>query len=149
MPIPERIPLHLDDYRLDCLGRYRNGQQFMAMVTASIPHGNTPNFDAHKRWYAVLHRFSADGTHMSTDAWFAGTTADGERRAVERAEQKLQELLSALGPYELCNIEVRPFRTEIDGRTFGLIAGYYDDEQVELVPSGLAFYEPWDGRYDT
>lgn len=151
MPIPERIPMARDDYHLDRIGRDRDGRQFMAFVAASLPKGPPwpSDLQRHVRWYAVLHRFDADGRHLETRAWCGGTRADGDAPAMEHARQKLEEWLTEFAPVRLCDIAVRPFRTEIDGRTFGLIPGDREDDGIELVPGDLAFYEPWDGTYGT
>ena len=92
MPIPERIPMALDHYDLRRIGRYGDGHQFMAFVTGSLPtRPLAADWQRHKRWYAVLHRFDADGRHLGTDAWCGGTTADGEGLAIPAAERKLEQ----------------------------------------------------------
>jgi len=56
------------------------GNQFMGFVTGAFPHNNYPDLDQDwrgiKRWYAVMHHFGADGNHLRTEAWCAGTSAD-------------------------------------------------------------------------
>jgi hypothetical protein len=152
--VPERILIaREEDYRTDQIGQYGDGNQFMAFVTGSLPSTyGLKDWQLHKRWYAVLHTFDKDGTHLETQAWCAGTTSDGEREVIGRAEAKLGELLAALGPIKLGDVNVKLFQLEVDGRTFGLIdASEPDDdyESIHLMPNDLAFFEPWDGTYDT
>ena len=150
MAIPEKIKVRREEnYVTHNIGKRENCEQFMAFVTATLPIPPPKDWQKHKRWYGVLHRFNADGHHLSTDAWCGGTTADGEQHAISRAEAKLNEWLNQLQPYQLGDVMVRPFSVEIDGQRFGLIAGYYNEDSAELLPNGLGFHEPWDGTYDT
>src|SRR5580700_10036316 len=90
-----RIPYFKDDERFGLVGRYENDRQFMAFVTGSFPKnwecGTYPaayleaNWERHKRWYAVLHRFDKEGNHIGTQAWSGGTTFDGQEAAIGRA----------------------------------------------------------------
>jgi hypothetical protein len=170
---PERllIPYEgFEDDRFSFVGLYAEDNQFMAFVTGAFPadwwSGNRPpeylrnQWAEHKRWYAVLHRFGADGNHLGTEVWNGGTTAGGEVEANERADKKLAELLESLRPYKLCDICVKPFGVEIDGYFFGLVyqLNNYDDpadpdatyECVMLEPNDIMFHPPWDsGEYST
>ena len=61
-------------------------------------------------------------------------------------------MLSSLGEVSFEDVEVELFSIEIDGFTFGLVDGSEPDEgiiRVDLLPNDLAFFEPWDGEYDT
>jgi hypothetical protein len=152
--IPERILIIREKgYRTDQIGQYGDGKQFMAFVTGSLPSiPGLKDWQLHKRWYAVLHTFEADGTHLETQAWLAGVTADGEREVIGRAEAKLEEMLNQLGPIRLGDVRIKLFQVEVDGRTFGLVDASEPDEDYEsihLLPNDLAFFEPWDGTYDT
>jgi formate hydrogenlyase regulatory protein HycA len=103
-------------------------------------------------WYAVLHKFNADGKHIATDHWFAGTTADGGANVTSRAQATLDQMLESLGGYKFDNVVVRLFEVEIDGHIFGripVIEPEKDYESVHLEPNDLAFFEPWNGIYDT
>ena len=151
MTIPTRIPMMREQgYHTDSIGRYTGGQ-FMGFVTATLSIPLPPDWQKSKRWYAVLHRFDHDGNHLGTDAWFAGVTADGEAVVVKKAQDRLNEMIHSLGGHEFCDVMVKLFSVEIDGHTFGLVdASEPDDyEGVELLPNDLAFYDPWDGSYDT
>ncbi len=152
--IPERILIaREEDYHTDQMGQYGDGNQFMAFVVATLnPIPGVKDWHKYKRWHAVLHTFDADGTHLETQTWFAGTTADGERGVIEKAEAKLEDMLRELGPIKLGDVNVKLFQVEVDGRTFGLVdASDPDDEyeSIHLLPNDLAFFEPWDGLYDT
>lgn len=89
--------------------------------------------------------------HLETQSWFAGKTADGKREAVARARAKLEELMAPLGEVTLGDVAVRLFEVEVNGEQFAL-ADYSDPveqlENVVLIPNGLWFSEPWDGRHD-
>jgi hypothetical protein len=61
--IPDVVPIvHEPDYRTGTIGHYDKGQ-FFGSVTATLEDGAGAEDDwyRHKRWYAVLHRFDADG----------------------------------------------------------------------------------------
>src|SRR3954465_5355538 len=100
MSIPERIRIRYEpDFYTRFIGTYDRGRkQFMAFVVASFskPKGKRKQ---RKQWYAVLHTFDKAGTHLNSDAWHAGDTEDGEEAAIERAQAKRTEMLSALGKY--------------------------------------------------
>jgi len=152
MTIPTKIPIMREEgYHTDCIGRYEGGQ-FMGFVTATLPIPLPKDWQRHKRWYAVLHTFDEKGNHLRTDAWFAGSTADGEVQVVARAQERLNRMVASLGEPDYCNVEVGLFSVEIDGRTFGLIDASEPEEgyvRVDLLPNDLAFFDPWDGSYDT
>jgi formate hydrogenlyase regulatory protein HycA len=106
----------------------------------------------HKRWHAVLHRFDLAGVHQETKHFCAGVSADGEDKVIRSALKVLSEWLMDLRSIKYGDISVGLFKTEIDGRLFGLVDTSAPDEgiiQVTLWPNDLAFYPPWDGSYDT
>jgi hypothetical protein len=170
---PDRLMIPWEGYeygRFGLVGRYGGGDQFMAFVTGAFPadwwSGSRPpeylrtRWAEHKRWYAVLHRFDADGNHLGTEARSGGTTASGESEAVGRADAELARLLAALGPHDLCDIRVRPFGVEFDGYFFGLEYKCEDaedpgdptatHESIMLEPNDIMFHPPWDsGEYST
>lgn len=64
-------------------------------------------------------------------------------------EAQLEMWIAELGETVYCDIEVKCFRTVIDGITFGLIPDY-ENCSIELEPSStIAFQRPWDGDYYT
>jgi hypothetical protein len=137
------------DY-LEKIGHYRDGQ-FLAFVVAGLqglPAGD--DWTSRKRWYAVLHRFDHAGVHVHSDVWFAGTTADGEKRVCQRAAERVDALLADLPDLQYDDVAVKTFAITVDDTVFGLI-DETDEEggYVELQPNGLGFYEPWDGDYDS
>ncbi len=170
-PIRLRIPYEDDEYgRFNLVGRYSGGDQFMAFVTGAFPadwwSGSRPpeylrtRWADHKRWYAVLHRFDADGNHLGTEVRCGGTTAAGESQAIERADEELAVLLTSLGPLEPQDIWVKPFGVEIDGYPFGLVYECVNaedpedpsatNEYVMLQPNDVMFHPPWEsGEYST
>jgi hypothetical protein len=154
MAIPERIPIaHEPGFHTQHIGKFGRGRQFMAFVVATLPSPLPSDWEKHKRWYAVLHTFDARGNHLNTEAWYAGVSADGENKVIERAQQKLMELLAGLEQYMLCDIAVKLFSVTIDGALFGLVDSSEPEEgfeeRVTLWPNDLLFKSPWDGAYDT
>jgi formate hydrogenlyase regulatory protein HycA len=121
----------------------------MFFIVAGFASGKTP-WEGRKRWYAVLHTFDARGNHLATEARFAGTTADGESEAIERARGMGEELLATLGEYRLCNVRIKLFCVQIDGIRFGLVDTSYDRKRsITLYPNDLYFTPPWNGLYST
>ena len=153
MAVPKTIKVAREEgYHTDRIGKSLDGNQFMGFVTATLPTPLPKKWQSHKRWYAVLHTFDKNGKHLNTEAWFAGTTASGEREAVEKAQAKLDQMIAALGKVKYGNVKVGLFRVQIDGHTFGLVDASEPDEgyeSIHLLPNDLAFFEPWDGTYDT
>lgn len=151
MAVPGKIRICREaDYVTHHLGIFRGCRQFMGFVTATLPSPSPTDWEVHKRWYAVLHRFDPLGDHLGTDAWFAGTSADGEDEAIDRA--RLSEMIESLGRIMYCDIDVKLFQVEVDGQIFGLVDGSDPEEGIErvlLLPNDLAFFAPWDGSYDT
>ena len=149
MAIPERIPIAREEgYRTDTIGR-SGGGQFLGFVTFTLPLHTPDDPRKHKRYYAVHHRFDDDGNHLGTEAWFAGVAADGEDDVHARARSRLDAMIAALGDVEYGDVAVKLFSVEVDGETFGLVDASDPDEEVELKPNYLVFFEPWDGTYDT
>lgn len=163
MAIPEVIPIrHEPGYRTENIGRYDHGQ-FLASITAAYPpdYRMGPDWLENRRWYAVLHRFDAEGHHTGSDIWTPGpgVPADG------RLDAKLEGWLDGLPGLVFGDIAIRPFEVSADGIRFGLVAerhaaagpggagatdaGEDEPDWAELYPDRLGFHEPWDGLYDT
>jgi len=151
--VPKSIKIAREEgYHTDRIGKYGDGNQFMGFVIATVPTPVPKDRQTNKRWYAVLHTFDKKGKHLNTEAWFAGTAASSERAAVEKAQAKLEQMIAALGKVKYGNVEVGLFQVEIDGHTFGLVDASEPEEgyeSIHLLPNDLAFFEPWDGPYDT
>ena len=151
VPAPIKIT-RIPDSETHWLRIFQGCQQFIGSIAATLPEPMPDDWEARKRWYAILHRFDPWGDHLGTEARFAGTTADGEDQVLERARGWLREMVGGLGKVMFCDVEVRLFSAEIDGQTFGLVDASGPDwgqESVHLVPGDLAFFEPWDGSWDT
>jgi formate hydrogenlyase regulatory protein HycA len=153
MAVPQSIRIrHEPGYHTGRIGNYGDGNQFMGFVTATLPSPIPKDWEPHKRWYAVLHIFSARGQHLATRAWFAGTTASGEQETVQRAERRLDQMIATLRNVTYGDVKVDLFQVQIDGHTFGLVDASEPEEgyeSIHLLPNDLAFFEPWDGTYDT
>ena len=153
MAIPKFIPIvREENYHTHNIGVYEGGRQFMGFVTASLLNHTSEDWQKNKRWYAVLHTFEKNGDYIETKYFFTGTTADGEREVVDKAQSKLDEFLDFLKNKKFRNIKVALFETEIDGSTFGLVPEVLEEEDYEAVhlqPNDLVFFDPWDGYYDT
>jgi formate hydrogenlyase regulatory protein HycA len=151
--VPQSIKIaRQEGYHTDRMGKYGGGNQFMGFVTATVPKLRPKDRQTHQRWYAVLHTFDKKGKHLNTEAWCAGTTASSEREAVAKAQAKLDQLIAALGKVKYGSVKVGLFQVQIDGHTFGLVDASEPEEgyvSIHLLPNDLAFFEPWDGTYDT
>ena len=152
MAIPQKIKIkRIPDYYTKTIGRYADGQ-FMAMLTATLPMPIPKDWEKQKRWYSVLHAFTKDGRHKKTDAWFAGTESEGDEVIAIRARKKRDEMVASLEGHTFCDVEIELFSVQIDGFTFGLVDASKPDEDYEsvhLLPNHFAFFEPWDGEFDT
>ncbi|MEU3400521.1 hypothetical protein [Streptomyces filamentosus] len=155
MSVPEVVPIAYEpDYRTSTIGRW-DGGQFFASVTAAFPEGWTMDDDwrERKRWYAVLHRFDEAGGHLGSSIASTGTTAQGERGAVDAAGTLLDGWLDALPGRRYESIAIAPFAVRFEGALFGLVVEDHGEdgegEWAEFYPDGLGFSAPWDGLYDT
>ncbi len=116
MAVPQTIKiLREEGYHTDQIGKYGDGKQFMGFVTATLPAPLPEDWQAQKRWYAVLHTFDKQGKHIHTEAWFAGTTASGERQAIEHAQARLAEMIAGLGKVKYGTIRVGCSRSRSTG----------------------------------
>lgn len=151
MAVPSKIKIkRIPDYYTKTIGKYDQGQ-FMALITATLPIPIPKNWAEHKRWYAVLHTFTADGRHVKTDTIFTGTESEGEHIYMTRARKVRDEMVSALKDHHFCDVEIEQFSVQVDGFTFGLVdASQPEDnyECVHLLPNDFAFFKPWDGSFD-
>lgn len=158
MAIPQVVPItHEPNGRTATIGRYARGQ-FLASVTYAYPLGYIPDdeWEQHRRLYAVLHTFDADGHHRDTEAWCAGTYAEqqihphGATSVQARAEARVDKLLGGLADLTYGDIAVRPFQLTVERVLFGLTVEEEEGEVwAELHPDRLGFGEPWDGSYDS
>jgi hypothetical protein len=145
---PERIPLmRVEDYHTHYLGELEDGRLFFGYETFVFPNGYSgENWQEERLEYAIVHLFDSNGIHVKTLYELAGKTSEIELR---KSSKMLKRLLEPLGKLNYKNVEVKPFSIIIDKIEFGLIP---DDEteSIELQPSStIAFFEPWNGEYDT
>jgi hypothetical protein len=165
MARPEKLRIPLDEHRFECVGRFPDGTQFMADVTAAFPTGMKyylgDDWRTKKKWLAVIHLFDADGNHVRSDARLGAFDFEGRDVAGDKAFALLQQTLADLlaGEPKLCDVWVKPFSVEIDGVTYGLFyeqseedpeEGSERTEWVMLEPQDVMFHPPWDsGEYST
>lgn len=153
MAIPAKIPiLYAEDDHTDRIGYTPDGRQFMAFATfaysppyAQLTPAQQAEWASYRREYVVVHLFDGEGNYVSTNSWYAGTTASCEEAQIEA---QLQQMLAALGEVRYGDIAVKPFQTQREGITFGLVADE-PAQQVWLLPNDLLFMEPWQGEYYT
>ncbi|MGW1953691.1 hypothetical protein ACWCPI_13205 [Streptomyces sp. NPDC001920] len=158
MAVPEVIPIAYEPHgRTEAIGRYADGQ-FLGSVTYAFPKGFVldAGWEEHKRLYAVLHTFDADGRHRDSEIWCAGSWAEQQRdpgspdSVVARARVHLATLLRSLPRRTYTDIAIRPFQLTFENVLFGMVTGEDEGEPwAELYPDQLGFGAPWDGSYDT
>jgi hypothetical protein len=152
MALPKRVRIRYEpDYFTDTIGTFDGGlKQFMGFVLASHTK-RTRSAPVRKQWFAVLHTFDKDGNHLGSDAWHAGDTEDGEDEAIDRARDKLDEWVAALGQVARKDVRIKLFSVELHGHRFAL-EDTSDDERgpsVTLWPNDFFFAPPWNGNYST
>jgi formate hydrogenlyase regulatory protein HycA len=153
MAVPRKIKISREeDYYTHYIGKTGDGRQFMALIGATLPVPLPNDWPNHKKWYAILHTFDKEGKHIETKAICTGKTADGEDEVVDKARTVRNDMVSSLGEISFEDVEAELFSTEVDGFIFGLVDASEPAEGIEridLLPNDLAFFEPWDGEYDT
>ncbi|HEV2801738.1 MAG TPA: hypothetical protein VGW12_14785 [Pyrinomonadaceae bacterium] len=144
---PDIIAIDHDDYHASHIGRTEDGSQFF--LTSPF----VPALDGSGgREFVALYMFEAEGCFREARIDDLGMRAELDR---ERSSRLFDQRVTELGKVKYCRIEVRPFRLERFGTTFGLVARPPEDEEdgwcVEAQPGNyMAFHEPWDsGEYDT
>jgi hypothetical protein len=162
---PDRIRIQLEPEpgsRFNCVGRASDGRQFMAFVTGAFDYdpvrGSQLLGIGPKRWMAVLHQFTSDGTHLATTTRLGGLDhRDGRLVAGDHASELIPELFHEAGIVDAqqCDISVGLFHVLQDGVLYGLVyEGAEDDEgedgeHVMLEPNDIMFHPPWDGEYSS
>jgi hypothetical protein len=156
-----RIPFEDDqDSRFYYVGRYDGDRQFMAYITGAFPDesqfpGPGDDWESIKSWWAVIHRFDADGNHLDSDLRLGGYEAEGEA-AQEKVWDEFESLLKEIMAHKPKpgDIYVKLFSVTVNGVTHGLIYESDEDEEeseyVLLEPNDIMFHQPWDsGEYST
>jgi hypothetical protein len=144
--IPSRIPIAHDDHHASRIGRLDDGRQFF-VTTPFVPAlGSHPG-----REFVAAYLFDAAGVLLEARIDDLGVRAAVDEDA---ARAVLDKRIAELGELSYEDIEVQPFSLERYGTTFGLIPRPPDDDDdqwvVEMQPGNyMAFFEPWEGDYDT
>ncbi len=144
--IPNTIPINHDDYHAKHIGRTADGRQFF-LTTPFVPaYGDEVGCE-----FIALFIFDAGGALLEAHIDNLGPRAP---LAKDSANKLYNERLASLGKIEFCDIEISPFKTERFGVEFGLIPRELEDEDdepaIEMQPGNyMAFFDPWDGDYDT
>jgi len=147
MSIPELIPVKRkkDDFT-HFVGHTKEGLQFFGYEVYVFPNG-VPSLDwkKHRKEYVVLFIFDDKGNLIKTNHHYAGTSFETSEVITRK---KLEQMVDELGKVTYRSIDVKPFKSVIDGFIFGLIINR-EDQTVDLEPSSiLSFGDPWDGDYD-
>ena len=115
--IPERFPVErVKDYHTHYIGKYYNGIQFFGTIC-----------NLSRNFQVVLYLFDKDGNTLGTELKPTEISREMEYFSrIEKLENILKDMIKEVGPYEFCDIMVKPFEIEfeVDGVTslFGLIA---------------------------
>jgi hypothetical protein len=144
--IPETFPINHDDYHAKHIGRTADGRQFF-LTTPFVP----AICDQTGGEYIALFTFDTNGELLDASIDDIGTRANLDKDAAARL---YEQRLASLGDVEFCDIRIAPFKTERYGIEFGLIPRKCEDEDdepaIEMQPGNyMAFFDPWDGDYDT
>jgi len=136
----------MEDLQTALIGRCEIGQFF---ITESFPiagesDSKMPEKD---RLYVVRYLFKLNGEFLSAE--HAKINCCSGRDYLRLVEEKKIEFLNGLGPYEFCDIAVKPFSITIDEVQFGLVYSN-GTGSISLEPGPtITFMEPWDGEYYT
>lgn len=149
MSIPDKIPIcQMEDLHTAFIGRFGADRQLQFFLTESSvrPHRRTEGSDRGRMEYVVLYLFNSEGELIKHHHSVA---LPYEQWSEDHADAERTRLLDLLDDYSLEDIEIKPFRLEIDGHVFGLIPDP-ERESLHLQPgSSITFMEPWDGEYYT
>ena len=145
-PAPERIPIAIDDHYANRIGSLDDGRQFIITNPFVAALGSDPG-----REFLAVYLFDGDGKFLEARIDDLGIPSALDEDA---ARKLLDERIAELGAISYGDIEVQPFSVERFGTAFGLIPRPPEDEDdqwaVEMQPwNYMAFFEPWEGDYDT
>jgi hypothetical protein len=147
MPAPELLLIkRMEDLQTALIGRCETGQ-FFVTETLPIVGKSDSKLPERDRLYVVRYLFKLDGEFLNAE--HAKINCCSGRDYLRPVEEKKSEFLDSLGPYEFCDIAVKPFSITIDEIQFGLV---YSEgtESISLEPGPtITFMEPWDGEYNT
>jgi hypothetical protein len=145
-PRPQRFRIVPDDYHVPYAGTAEDGRKFFLSQEL---------FDLRGSSYVGLFLWKADGTfdRVEVDKVARPKGLPPGQAAPAGADDLVEARLAELGDYRRGPIEVEPFRTKVDGVTFGWHVGRYDDGEwfINVMPGDfICYYAPWDGiGYDT
>jgi hypothetical protein len=153
-PLPNTFPVNSYPGGSEYIGTTKSGDQFWAQVVANFSPASgevSEDWQSRKAWYAVLHTFARDGTHLATVGERIGTTSQGEAQILQKAKQRMDELIAEQGPIKFGRIAIRLFQASINDCMFGLVDTSTEEwgDSVTMQPADLVFYPPWTGDYDT
>ncbi len=144
---PALIALNQDNQLARYVGRNPDGRQFFLTTPSVMTDGGAG------RDFIALYLFDPTGHFVEARIDYLGQ--HGVALSPAESRQMHQEWIATLGPISFCRIEIRPFKVERFGVTFGLIAHPPPSDKgewsatVEPGPA-MTFYAPWDsGNYET
>jgi hypothetical protein len=147
MPAPDLLLIkRVEDLQTALVGRCEAGQ-FFVTETLPIVSESASKLPKTNQLYIVRYLFKTNGDLLS--AKHAKINCSSGRDYYRLVEEKKTELLNGLGPFEFCDISVKPFSIMIDKIQFGLV---YSEgtKSIGLEPGPtITFMEPWDGEYYT
>lgn len=146
--VPSLIAINHDDYHANHVGHTSDGRQFFLTTPFRGADYDDPDSGCE---YVALFLFDADGALIEAKIDDLGPRASMD---MDLRRERYDEHLATLGDVTPDRIEIAPFSVERFGTIFGLIPRAPEDVDdgwaVILHPGDyMAFFEPWDGTYDT
>jgi hypothetical protein len=147
MPAPELLLIkRMEGLQTALIGRCETGQ-FFVTETLPIAGESDSKLPEKDRLYVVRYLFNLNGEFIGAE--HAKINCCAGRDYLRLVEEKKGEFLDGLGPYEYCDIVVKPFSITIDEIQFGLVCSE-GTGSINLEPGPtITFMEPWDGEYYT
>ena len=144
--LPNSFLIKHDDNHAEHIGRMKDGRQFFLTKPFVPAAGNEPGCE-----FIALFAFDREGKLVNAQIDRLGPRGSFD---IDYARELYQKRLAALGNISFCDIRIAPFETEQYGVIFGFIPNEVEDEEdvpcIEFRPGNyMAFYEPWNGEYDT
>ena len=147
MPAPEILLIkRMEDLQTGLIGRFETGQFFVTETLPIVGELDSKLPEKHQL-YVVRYLFRLNGEFLSAE--HAKINCCSGRDHLCLVVEKKSEFLDGLGPYEFCDIAVKPFSIMIDEIQFGLVYSEWTGS-ISLEPGPtMIFMEPWDGEYYT
>ena len=139
---PKTIPIRHDDYHAQHIGKMKNGNQFF-LTAPFIPARNTPGCE-----FIAMYIFDKSGALINHEIENLGPRSTIDKDVAQKIYIKM---LDDLGDVEFSDIMIEPFSIKAHDTEFGLIKRDPSEGlALVLLPGNyMAFFEPWDGYYDT